>query len=314
MQRTSDLPLTGIFLGIVFSVHVQANEHETFSDCEQCPAMVVVPAGEVTIGSADNAAFRRPGERPQQTAKLAKPFAMSRTEVTRQQYRRFVIETGHESATIEYQGRVIEGCNYYDGTSYGFVRDHDWENPGFPQREDEPVVCVSWSDANRYAEWLSEKTGRRYRVPSTVEFEYAMRAGSAAPWFWGTNPEDACEYANIGDRTFGHRYPTRARFGCDDGYTFTTSVARFLPNPFGLYDMIGNAWEWTNDCWHDDLSDAPVDGSSWQAEEGGDCDFRTPKGGSWISGPAWGHAAVRSKDLATYRSFMLGFRVAAALD
>lgn len=307
-----NLQITGLALLFAGARLVQGQPE--FSDCATCPTMVEVPAGSVMIGSTENAAYRRKGERLAQQATIDKPFAMARTEVTRQQYRAFVEATGHSSAQIIYRDEVLLGCNYFDGKSYGFVAAHNWETPGYLQREDEPVVCVSWSDANAYAQWLSETTGRSYRVPSTVEFEYALRAGTATPWFWGTDPSDACQYANVGDRTFGHRFPQRVQFGCDDGYIFTTRVARFEPNPFGLYDMLGNAWEWTNDCWHDDLSDAPVDGRSWLEDDGGDCEFRTPKGGSWISGPAWAHAAVRSKDGAHYRSFMLGFRVAAELE
>ncbi len=161
---------------------------------------------------------------------------------------------------------------------------------------------------------MSEETGRSYRVPSTVEFEYALRAGAATPWFWGSDPDQACEYANVADQAFGRAYPERPRFACNDKYVYTAPVARFRPNPFGLHDMIGNAWEWTNDCWHDDLTTAPVDGASWLEEDGGDCSARTPKGGGWISGPGWARAAVRSKDGQDYRSFMLGFRVAAEIE
>ena len=109
-------------------------------------------------------------------------------------------------------------------------------------------------------------------------------------------------------------YPERDRFPCNDRYVYTAPVGRFKANGFGLHDMIGNAWEWTNDCWHDDLANAPLDGSAWLAADGGDCAARTPKGGSWISGPGWGRAAVRSRDGADYRSFMLGFRVAADIN
>lgn len=302
-----------VLISAAAGMALPSSAQQEFTDCEHCPTMVEVPAGSVRIGSVEHAAYRRRGERLAVTASIAEPFAMARTEVTLAQYRIFVDATGHESETIIYQGKVLEGCNYFDGTGYGFVARHTWESPGFPQREEEPVVCVSWSDATAYAAWLSDETGRAYRVPSTVEFEYALRAGSPAPWFWGAEPSDACTYANVGDRTFGQRFPQRVQFGCDDKYVFTTRVGRFEPNAFGLYDMLGNAWEWTNDCWHDDLANAPLDGRSWQEEDGGDCTYRTPKGGSWISGPSWGHAAVRSKDGAHYRSFMLGFRVAADL-
>lgn len=287
---------------------------ETFQDCEDCPEMVVIPSGNVMIGSYETEAYRRKGERGKQKAKIKKPFAMGKTEVTLRQYRQFVTETGHEGAAMVFRGQTYEGCNYFDGKGYGFVKNHNWDNPGFPQREEEPVLCVSWSDATAFAEWVSEKTGRTYRVPSTVEFEYAMRAGTETPWVWGTDPASACEYANIADETLALKHPKRASFNCSDGYLYATSVGKFKPNTFGLYDMLGNAWEWTNDCWHDDLKKAPTDGSSWQEEDGGDCTARTPKGGGWISGPAWSRASVRSKDGEHYRSFMLGFRLAADIE
>ena len=147
--------------------------------------MITVPAGTVTIGSYEDEAYRRKGERPKQTVTIAKPFALSKTETTLGMYREFVTATGHVGEPAYYKGQLFEGCNYFDGKGYGYVRNHNWENPGYPQREDEPVVCVSWSDAAAFAEWLSEKTGRSYRLPSTVEFEYAMRAGANTPWEWG---------------------------------------------------------------------------------------------------------------------------------
>ncbi len=286
---------------------------ESFSDCDQCPAMVVVPAGSGVIGSSPDSAARRAQERPRQQVRIGQPFAMARTEVTLGQYRAFVAATGHRTVPPVRDGKPLLGCNYFDGAGYGFVARHSWEDPGFPQHEDDPVVCVSWRDADSYARWLSEQTGRRYRVPSAVEFEYALRAGAATPWFWGSDPDRACEFANIADQAFGRVFPERPRFACNDRYVYSAPVGRFKPNDFGLYDMIGNAWEWTNDCWHDELSNAPLDGSAWLEANGGDCDARTPKGGGWISGAGWARAAVRSKDGADYRSFMLGFRVAAEI-
>lgn len=276
--------------------------------------MVVVPAGSVQNGSCEEEIDRKPGERLRVKATIEKPFALAKTEVTLGQFRAFMEETNYQSVVGTFQGKPLVGCNFFDGKSYGYIAAHSWENPGYPQREDAPVVCVSWSDAKAYAEWLSNKTGRKYRIPSTVEFEYASRGGRDTPWFWGTNSEEACQYANIGDRSFSRQFPNRPSFPCDDGYVYTAAVARFEPNPFGLYDMIGNAWEWTNDCFHTDLSRSPVDGSSWEAAGGGDCNFRTPKGGSWISGIGWSRAAVRSRDGAHYKSFMLGFRLAAEVD
>jgi len=294
---------------------VSPSAHAEFTDCELCPTMVEIPTGEVLIGSKDGDAYRRKGyERDQVLAKIRKPFAMATTEVTLGQYRSFVAATNHKAEPLIRDGKELAGCNYFDGAGYGYIARHNWQNPGYPQREDAPVVCVSWSDANQYAAWLSEMTGRKYRVPSTVEFEYAMRAGSDTPWFWGSDPGQACEFANIGDKTFGHKYPDREQFACTDRYVYTAPVAKFSANGFGLFDMVGNAWEWTNDCWHADFEGSPLDGSSWLDANDGDCDFRVPKGGSWISGPKWARASVRSKDGAHYRSFMLGFRVAADID
>jgi len=112
-------------------------------------------------------------------------------------------------------------------------------------------------------------------------------------------------------RSFANKFPTRPSFPCEDGYVFTASVAKFKANTFGLHDMIGNAWEWTNDCFHNDLSNVSVDGTSLEDNENEECIYRTPKGGSWISGIGWSRAAVRSRDQAHYKSFMLDFRVAA---
>jgi formylglycine-generating enzyme required for sulfatase activity len=301
-----------LLAGILSGQGVTAQE--TFRDCAECPEMVAVPAGSVAIGSYPATMGRRQGERDRQQARITEPFAMARTEVTLGQYRSFVAATGHETVAPVRDGRPLLGCHYFDGAGYGFVTRHTWEAPGYAQREEDPVVCVSWRDADRYARWLSAKTGRGYRIPSSVEFEYALRAGADTPWFWGSDPDQACEYANVADQAFSRVYPARPRFACDDRYVYTAPVARFKPNGFGLYDMIGNAWEWTNDCWHDDLSNAPLDGSPWLEADGGDCDARVPKGGSWISGAGWARAAVRSRDGADYRSFMLGFRVAADLE
>ena len=286
----------------------------SFQDCEFCPTMVIIQPGSVQIGSHEDEIGRRTGERNKATATIDYQFAMGETEVTLGQYRAFVNATNHQQEKAFYQGKELIGCNYFDGKSYGYIAQNNWENPGYPQREDAPVVCVSWSDAQAYADWLTNKTGRTYRIPSTVEFEYASRAGTSAPWFWGTDPDEACEYANIGDRAFANVFPQRPSFSCYDGYVYTASVRKFKPNAFGLYDMVGNAWEWTNDCYHEDLTHSPVNGRSWEEEANGDCTFRTPKGGSWISGLSWSRAAVRSRDGAHYRSFMLGFRVAAEVS
>ncbi len=312
-KNTHIILLSSLLMLVVWLFGFNDVKEEGFTDCEGCPEMVIVPAGEVLIGSDQDEIGRKKGERNRIKAVIKAPFAMATTEVTLGQFRVFMEETRYKSKIPTYKGEPLVGCNYFDGKGYGYIAGHNWQNPGYPQREDAPVVCVSWSDAAAYVAWLSEKTGRTYRIPSAVEFEYASRAGSSAPWFWGTDPAKACDYANIGDRTFVERYPKRPAFPCNDGYVYTAPVKQFKSNAFGLYDMVGNAWEWTNDCFISDLGQTPADGSSQLGSEK-ECGFRTPKGGSWISGISWSRAAVRSKDGADYKSFMLGFRVAATLN
>lgn len=284
-----------------------------FQDCADCPAMIRVPAGSVMIGAGPDAFDRKANERQRVPATIAAPFAMAETEVTRAQFAAFIAATKYSMPRGELDGKPGPiGCNYWNGV-YGYVAVLSWQNPGFIQRDDEPVLCVSYEDAAAYASWLAKTTGRSYRVPSSVEFEYASRAGSDAAWHWGNNSEDACLYANVGDTTLKRRFPERQDFNCNDGFENTSRVKHFKPNAYGLYDMVGNAWEWTADCWHDDLTTAPLDGSAWLAADGGNCGRRTPMGGGWISGPGWARSSIRSNDPASYRSYMLGFRVAADL-
>lgn len=272
-----------------------------FRDCPTCPEMVVVPPGEVTIGSSPDTVDRGTGEGPRRRVRLSRPLAVGRFEITRAQWQEFVSATGRPLA---------EGCQFYDG-HYGYVLEHNWRTPGFAQRPEHPVVCVSVLDAEAYAAWLGARTGRRYRLPSSVEFEYINRAGSDAAWFWGNDSTRACDYANVGDNDLKAHYPRQQVHNCRDEYRHTAPVGRFRPNAFGLHDTVGNVFEWTVDCWHPGFDGAPADGSPWLEAAGGDCAFRTPRGGSWVSGPNWTRAAAQSKDPLDYRSFLLGFRLVA---
>ena len=270
-------------------------------DCDGCPQMVLIPGGVATLGSHPDTVDRSPGEGPKREVRIAYTLRVARHETTRAQWQEFVAATGHRSG---------EGCQYYDG-HYGYVLEHDWRNPGFPQRPGHPVVCVSLRDAQAYADWMTARTGRRYRLPSSTEFEYFNRAGSDAPWFWGTDSTAACEYANVGDNGLKPHYPKQQVHNCADDYLHTAPAGSFKPNAFGLHDTVGNVFEWTSDCWHARFDGAPTDGSPWLASEGGDCALRTPRGGSWVSGPNWTRAAAQSRDPIDYRSFLLGFRLVA---
>jgi formylglycine-generating enzyme required for sulfatase activity len=234
-------------------------------------------------------------EQPKHSVTIAYPLGIGVYEVTVGEYKDFVIATGRKSA----------GCTVYDGT----WQDHpelSWENVGYRQTATHPVTCVSWRDARDYADWLSKRTGQRYRLPSESEWEYAARAGSPAahPWTEGANA--ACGYANIADETAAQRYPGWKVLSCSDGFTYSAPVGTFKPNAFGLYDMLGNVFEWVQDCWNPDYRGAPAGGSAWLT---GDCTQHGLRGGSWFTSPSLVAVSSRNRFEETYRSNTVGLRL-----
>jgi len=189
-------------------------------------------------------------------------------------------------------------------------KDANWRNPYFSQTDNEPVVCVSWNDAIAYTEWLTQQTGKHYRLPSESEWEYAARASTKTSRYWGNNPDDACRYANIHDNTSIKEkgYSWEHHHKCTDGYVKTAPVGKFRANGFGLYDTIGNVWEWVADGWHKDYTNAPNDGGIWEkdADKGRRVLLR---GGSWDNFPSNARAAVRLRNYPDVCVFFLGFRV-----
>jgi formylglycine-generating enzyme required for sulfatase activity len=231
---------------------------------------------------------------------LIHAVAMSSTEVTVGEFRVFSSATQHAAS----------GCNVYEGR-WEFRQDANWEAPGFAQSETHPVTCVSWDDADAYARWLTAQSGHRYRLPSASEWEYAARAGSESPQPWGYDVEAACAQANVADLSAAQRFPGWKVFPCADNYVNTAPVGSFKANPFGLSDLMGNVFEWVQDCWHDDYRGAPVDGSAW-AEPG--CGEHELRGGSWFSAPQYVSASYRNRFERDYRSSSIGFRVVRELD
>jgi formylglycine-generating enzyme required for sulfatase activity len=271
---------------------------DAFRDCADCPEMVVVPAGRFLMGS-DPGEDRWEGGRedPQHEVHIARSFALGRYEVTRAQFAQFVEETGY----------AANGCAVWNGESWHVDAGLSWRDPGYSQTPDDPVVCVAWLDAKAYLAWLSVRTGRAYRLPSEAEWEYAARAGTTTARYWGERADDGCRYANIGDAALKRRFGFEGLVDCDDGQVFTSPVGRYRPNAFGLYDMLGNAWEWTEDCWNVGYAGAPADGSPWAS---GDCADRVPRGASWNSHQRNVRSANRGNYRASLRFYHLGFRVA----
>lgn len=266
-----------------------------FRDCPTCPGLTVLPAGRFKQGSAGTGAGSSSFDKPQHWVVIGRPFAMSTSAVTLDEFREFITAAG----------RDMQGCDVYDG-DWKHRPESSWENPGFVQTGSHPVTCTSWDDAKAYAAWLSAKTGHRYRLPSASEWEYAARAGGDADHPWNPDGAGACASANVADQSAARRFPGWTVFGCDDGYIYTAPVGSFKASAFGLNDMLGNVFQWTEDCWHEDYKGAPIDGS---ARTDGDCSEHELRGGSWFTTPAFVGAGYRNHFAANYRTSSVGIRL-----
>ena len=236
--------------------------------------MVSLPGGSFLMGSPDTEAERNDSEGPQHRVSL-QPFAISRTAVSFADYDRFVAATRRK-----------------------LPNDAGWG------RGDRPVIHVSWHDAKAYAEWLSDQTGKHYRLPTEAEWEYAARAGTTTA-FWSGN----CINTDQANYNGNHDYAGR---GVKTGkYRKQTVPVGSLPaNPWGLYEMAGNVWEWAEDCWHDNYQNAPIDGSAWSNDAGGDCARRVLRGGSWFDYPRLLRSAGRDWNNADGADGGVGIRLA----
>ncbi len=276
---------------------------EVFQDCPGCPEMVVVPEGAFVMGSPAAEPDRSDWEGPQRDVAVS-GFAIGRTEITIAQYRAFVEATGWSSTG---------NCVTFEGGEWRGRPDRSWENPALPQEDSHPAVCISWVDAKLYADWLSEVTGESYRLPSEAEWEYVARAGAATAYPWGADITAGCAYANIADQTAAARFPDWLTVACNDQIIYTTPVGAYAPNAFGVYDMIGNAMEWVEDCWREGYTGAPTDGSAWGADDPS-CQAAVVRGGSWNSVPVFFRSASRYFFPREERYSDFGFRVARDLE
>jgi formylglycine-generating enzyme len=266
-------------------------------DCPDCPQLVVIKPGSFTMGSPVTEEGREEGETQHQVT-ILKSFGLGKYSVTKGEFRQFVKESGYNAkgkcSSLDAKGDMIESEQF------------NWEAPGFEQTDKDPVICVNANDAEAYAAWLTKKTGNAYRLPSEAEYEYAARAGTTTARYWGESQDDGCKYANgIGSeaqKVFWGKFVK-----CDDGFVYTSPVGNYKPNAFGLYDMLGNAWVWLADCWHDSLKGAPDNGSPW-VEKG--CTSRIMKGGSFISNHTSLRSASRHKAGTEQRFHNYGIRIA----
>ena len=228
--------------------------------------MVVVPAGSFRMGDLNGGGAD--DEKPVHTVTIGEAFAVGKYEVTFAEWDACV---------------AAGGCNGRRSVDAGWGRSR------------RPVINVSWDDAKRYVSWLSSRTGRRYRLLSEAEWEYAARAGTTTKWSCGSSEgclnAVAWYSANSGNRTF----PVGAK----------------VANAFGLYDMHGNVWEWVEDCWTDSYAGAPSGGWAWTS---GDCSGHVLRGGSWLIEPGKVRSANRNRIITGDRGYSIGFRIARTLN
>lgn len=279
-----------------------ADKSRALWDGPDLPEMVVVPAGEFTMGSPDAEAGHQTSESPRHRVRIAHAFAVGKYLVTVGEFARFVAATHYDAG---------DQCLTMEGGGLDSRKGRDWRHVGFEQTDQHPVLCMSYGDAEAYIAWLSKMTGHAYRLLSEAEAEYVNRAGTTTAYWWGDDPAAACAYANGADLDAKAQLPQlSANTACHDGYVFTSPVGRFRPNPFGLYDTTGDAWSWTADCANDSYVGAPTDGS---ANLGGDCGQHILRGGSKLNDPTYLRAARRIWHLNDVRSFNHGLRVARTL-
>jgi formylglycine-generating enzyme required for sulfatase activity len=267
--------------------------------------LTLIPAGTFLMGSPEGEGDTE--EHPQHEVRITQPFYLGATEVTRGQFRLFVDETGYKTEA-EKDGKGGYGWNEGSKSAEQNPR-FTWQSPGFEQTDEHPVVNVSWNDAQEFITWLSQKEGKTYRLPTEAEWEYACRAGSRTAYFCGDDPEGLAAVANIADGTGKEKYPQRTwSIAARDGYVNTAPVGRFRSNAFGLYDMLGNVWEWCQDehngAYYKEspVDDPPGPSGAW---------YRVLRGGSWLDEPRLCRSANRAGRAPGDRNSVMGFRLAA---
>ena len=295
-----DVPIHKLFLAVILAAlaltasslgHTQVRKDREFRECPDCPVMVGIPAGKFLMGSPKNEPGRFDSEGPQHVVSI-KAFALGKYDITTAQFIDFLKRTGHRTMP----------CNRILG--------YAWGSPGRGlelQLPNWPAVCLGWIDAEAYVAWLNAKVHKErpalapgpgpYRLPSEAEWEYAARAGTKTARWWG----DAIGRNRANCNGCGSPWDDR----------LLATVESFGPNSFGLYGLLGNAWQWTEDCWHPNYIHAPDDGRAWTEKN---CEKHVIRGGSWSSLPVLVRSASRSfstSDGGDYdNSSLTGFRVA----
>jgi formylglycine-generating enzyme required for sulfatase activity len=286
---------------LAFTTCARAEEHKEreFQECTDCPVMVGIPAGSFTMGSPASEVGHFDNEGPQHTVSI-RAFALAKFDVTAAQFLTFLEATHYKPAA----------CNATLDLRWHPAEAGPASAPAGAYPPQWPAVCLEWKDAQAYIAWLNAKakaarpsmptTGGPYRLPTEAEWEYAARGGTTTARWWG----DALGTNNANCNGCGSPYDARV----------LSDVDGFAANPFGLYGMLGNAWQWTADCWHPSYTGAPRDGTAWTS---GDCTRHVLRGGSWDNVPLFVRSAARSGSPAVHGEYdyssLAGFRVARTL-
>jgi len=288
-------------VGLAEKVAVELHPRPTFKDCADCPAMVALPAGEFIMGSPPRQ--RDVGAGLPKLVTIKKPIAIGKFEVTVDQFSVFVAQTGTAAGT---RCRAIVGDNGNSARSLILgPPEASFRAPGFAVAATHPAVCINWHDAQAYATWLKSRTGKPYRLPTDAEWEYAARAGTQTYYSFGNDMSDLCDHGRFVDPDSQFRW----RDGCSNDTPSPIPAGQRKPNPWGIFDMHGNAWEWVEDCWATDAT--PADGSAFSPPGG--CDMGVMRGGSWANRPWELGSPVRRQMSLAARSSHIGFRVALSL-
>jgi sulfatase modifying factor 1 len=263
-----------LFILFLFASIGAAHAATSNTDPSTGMEFMLVKGGCYQMG--DSAGDGDPNERPVHEVCVS-DFSIGKFEVTNGQFRKFMPK--HNS-----------------GTSQGSTLNDD----------NQPVVNVSWEDAVDYAEWLSEKSGQTYRLPSEAEWEYAARAGSSQSRVLGNNPDEACKYANVADMTAKKQWAKWTTFTCDDGFAVSAPVGSFMANSYGLSDMMGNVWEWCEDVYNSEAyTKLPKDSPVYH----GSGEYRAMRGGGWSNGPLGIQSSHRVGLSPDFGHHALGFRL-----
>ena len=268
--------------------------------------MVRLPAGCFQMGSPESETGRDSDERPHRVC--VETFEIGQREVTVGEFKRFAQVTGYQTDAERDAGRGCYALNA-TGNKWDWRKGLSWRKPGYEQKDTHPVVCVSWNDANRYADWLSKQTGQAYRLPTEAEWEYAERAGTTTARYWGDDPNLACRYANVADQTQSPAGNTwTVKHDCSDGYWYPAPVGSYQPNGWKLYDMLGNVREWTCSAY-----DKEYGGAEQRCTEKDTTVPLAVRGGGWFDEPPWVRSADRFGDTPAFRYFNRGVRLARSL-